>query len=126
MIPTFVRKTTWVFALGVLVGGCMTWQASDPGELEVVPTEMPPKVRVTRTDGAQVELEKAELNGDTIVGFVPGFVSCDARIGVPMDDVQAMETWRTRPGTALGPIWGLFVAFVVGMVSSQDGRLEGY
>jgi len=124
MIRSFVRKT-WTFALGAIVAGCMTWQPADPGQLEVTPRELPPKVRITRADGGRVELEKAELNGDSIVGFVPGFVSCDARIGVPMGDVQSMEAWRTRPGVALGPIWGLFTAFVVA-IASQDGTLEVY
>ena len=103
MIPRAVRFA--LLTALVVLSGCMTWRPAQIGELRVAPEEVPPHVRVTRSDGSQVEMSRAEIYGDSIVGFRPDFVDWRARFSVALADVRAIELRHLRARVALAPVW---------------------
>jgi hypothetical protein len=74
--------------------GCSTWLPSTAGPRQLIQDERPAAVRVTKTDGEQVELRAPELRGDS----VRGGGRWPTRAGVAVSDIGTIEFRRSSPG----------------------------
>ena len=90
---------------------CTSWQVGTPAPAEFVEREHPQKVRVTRTDGATLELKAPAVREDSLVGTV----GQDSTVSLALSEVRSVEAKRTDAGKTLLLIGagGLVVVAVV-------------
>jgi hypothetical protein len=115
MHTPFLPRTLGSIVLGVsLLAGCSTWRVQ-----EVTPTfqgKEPERVRVTRTDGSELVVDRPRLTADSLVGE-----SRQTPITIPLSDVQTLAVRRGDTGKTLVLIGGLTGAlFVIGSVAMED------
>jgi hypothetical protein len=86
----------------------------------------PKLVRVTRTDGTQVNVTGAHMEGDTLVGFVerPGGVMGEFT-EIPLSDVSGVEAQQYASGKTALAVAAVLVgwaAFVYGVVKFVEAH----
>jgi hypothetical protein len=107
-----VRRLIACILLPSYLVACTTWKTQEASPQQVI-AEEPDKVRVTLTDGSQVEVFQPVVSGDTLRGFDSedrtsrGATQGD-EVSIPLADVSTVET---RGTDAL-----LTTAFVFGTV----------
>jgi hypothetical protein len=97
-MPTLPRLALALPLIAAL-GACTTWR---PGPISAPGgnTFLEGPVRVTRTDGATVQLRHATISRDSIVGLERA--SPHARVAIPVAEVRRVEARRAnRVGTAV-------------------------
>lgn len=80
-----------VVLLGLAVGaGCATWTPRDGAPAGWLARERPARIRVIRTDGRALVLERPTLQRDTLVGSVErdGLQAATSRLAVPLAEVR--------------------------------------
>jgi hypothetical protein len=87
----------WLTALVMtvlLLGGCSSWRMQGQAPATVVSTsKKPPDVRVTLQDGSKLEVDRATVEGDSLVGIAP-----DTKTETKAWDVARTPT--SQPGEA--------------------------
>jgi hypothetical protein len=86
---------------------CTSWHVGTPTPAEFVEREHPQKVRVTRTDGAAIQLMSPLVRDDSLVGTV----GRDSTVSLALSEVRSVEVERTSTGMTL-----LAIGAVVGVV----------
>ncbi len=128
-----VRRIIACILLPCYLVACTSWKTQEASPQQVLEDEQPDKVRVTLTDGSQVEVYEPALSGDTLIGFEKG--SRDWRktedtpggaVSIPLSDVSALEVRKSDGGlTILAVFGGLVLAagvvIVVGYISLCTG-----
>jgi hypothetical protein len=90
------RRLTALAMTALLLGGCSTWRMQGQAPATVVSSsKKPPDVRVTLQDGRKVEIYRAVVQGDSLVGVGPD--SPSPRIAVALSDIHTLEV-RTHEG----------------------------
>jgi hypothetical protein len=88
------RKLTALAMTALLLAGCSTWRLQGQAPATVVSTsKKPPDVRVTLQDGSKLEVHRAIVEGDSLVGIAPD----------PKTEAKAWDVPRTPtsyPGEA--------------------------
>ena len=102
-MPPRLARSTLTLALVLGLGGCMTWQPAGAPPETVLASSPPERVRVTRTDGVQLTLERPELRAGAIVATAaPGAVLLE---NVAVFEVRKVDALRTTafflPGAIL-------------------------
>ncbi len=90
---------------------CATWQRQEVSPQRVIAEERPDKVRVTLTDGSQVELADPVVVGDTLRG-VNGLTRRESseQWSRPLADVSGLELRKTDALLTTALITGIAVA----------------
>ena len=88
------RRCTAALLLLVLQGtACQAWHAEDVTPQEVLATDQPNHLRVTRTDGKQFVLEHPVLRGDTLEGVSQlGGYGTPLPLRIALTDVRQVAT----------------------------------
>lgn len=93
--------------LAVPLAGCRTWQPAEASPESLFRPTPPERVRVTRTDGVQLTLERPELRAGAIVATAaPGAVLIE---NVRLLEVRRVDVLRTVAFVLPG---ALFIAIV--------------
>jgi hypothetical protein len=108
--------------------GCAGWQVQDAAPASVVASRMPPKVRLTLTNGARMVLESPTARNDSVIGYMrwPG-APAEVR-GVAVPDIAGIETMETdglRTGAVAAGV-GLAILFVIAMQDFSDSFSAGF
>ncbi|MDQ3949946.1 MAG: hypothetical protein M3282_06345 [Gemmatimonadota bacterium] len=112
--PTLVTLVTLplVLAMG---SGCRTWRAVPPSS--DLPRPLAAQSRLTRTDGARIELAGGLITADSVVGLS----HAAGRVSVPRNSVARVEERRLSWGRSIGLF--LAVYFGAAFVISGAGAL---
>jgi len=88
------RRCTATLLLLVLQGtACQAWHAEDVTPQEVLATDQPTHLRVTRTDGKQFVLQHPVLRGDTLEGVSQlGGYGIPLPLRIALTDVRQVAT----------------------------------
>ena len=118
------RRVGALLLMTLYLPGCTKWKVQELAPQEVVATRQPGRMRVTRTDGARVVLEKPALRGDTLVGTT-WHQSKPVDVQIPLSDVQVVAIRGVDGGATVGLIAGtilaLLVAIGIGLANSDWG-----
>jgi hypothetical protein len=88
------RRCTATLLLVTLQGtACQAWHTEDVAPQEVLATQQPTRLRVTRTDGKQFVLQHPVLRGDTLEGsWQLGGYGTPAPMRIALTDVRQVAT----------------------------------
>jgi hypothetical protein len=88
---------------------CMSWHVeNDVSPQQLISTQHPRALRLTRTDGSHIVLDEPRIApGDSLVGVHYGVQS-----SVAVSDVTQVATRRVSPGKTIGLFLGLSTAVV--------------
>ena len=102
------RPIAWTILLCYLAA-CTSWHVHEGvSPLQLITTEHPRVVRLTRTDGSRMVLDQPQVAaGDSLVGVHYG-----VRSGVAVSDVAQVATPRLSAGKTIGLFLGLSVVAV--------------
>jgi hypothetical protein len=91
------------------LAACTSWHVKQGvSPRQVISTEHPRTVRVTRTDGSRISLDEPRIvTGDSLVGVHNG-----VRSSVVVSDVTQVATQKFSPGKSIGLVLGLSAAVV--------------
>jgi hypothetical protein len=130
---SFARRTV-AGLLGVVlvfqVSGCAEWMAYQQPPAEVVTEKSPEQVRVTRTDGTQLEVFSPRIVNDTLVGYrsksADPAKQADQVVHLAVADIKSLEVRQTNlVGTvALVAVAGLVIVGLIFGLSMQDDPYE--
>jgi|SRR5690349_11006918 hypothetical protein len=104
------------------LAACTSWHVKQGvTPLQLISTEHPRTVRVTRTDGSRILLEEPRIvAGDSLVGVRYGVQS-----SVAVSDVTQVATQKFSPGKSIGLVLGLSAVVVaiavIACLSDQSG-----
>lgn len=97
------------------LSGCYSWRAQPYVPDQFVAVKQPRRIRVTTAAGEQLVLDRPEVRNDSIVGM-----GKDGVTGIPVQDIERIETPSSKPDKAVKIGIGLAVAaLVVVIVASQ-------
>ena len=106
------RSVVIPLALVSFLSGCHRWVSVESSPREFIDTEEPGKVRVTTSDGEQVEFESPRVEGDSLV--VGGSsVGETPRSTMSLDDIAAMEKRAFDVGATVVMSFGILVGAVL-------------
>jgi hypothetical protein len=101
-------------ALSGLLAGCTQWQVQSVPPQQLVATQHPGRIRVTRPDSTKLVLTDPEIVGDTLYGIEAGKGGASAhREGIPLPDVAHVSVRKNDP-LATGVLIGVPAAALVG------------
>jgi hypothetical protein len=108
--------------LVVYLTGCTSWQVQPATPKELVATERPHIVRVTRSDDSRVVLNDPLVQGDTLYGapVTSDSAAAQQRTGVPLSDVKEIAMRRSDPTRTTLLIVGLGVALVSALCVADE------
>ena len=113
-----VRRLIACILLPCYLVACMSWKTQDASPQQVI-AEEPDKVRVTLTDGSQVEVFQPVVSGDTLIGLQDWKSSGDSlrtEVSIPLTDVSAIEVRETdTEWTILAVFGGLVVVAAIAL-----------
>jgi hypothetical protein len=89
--------------------GCHVWHTEDVTPQLVLGSRSQARIRVTRTDGSRLILNRAAVHGDTLSGFVWR----KGAVEIPLNQVRETATPRMSTGRTVGLLLGIG-ALVVG------------
>jgi hypothetical protein len=93
-----LRSLAIALPLAASLGACTTWSRQRlpaPGEDRFFAT-----ARVTRADGAPIELDNVTVGQDSVVGRMPS----GRRVALPVSEVRMVEARRTDPFATLATV----------------------
>lgn len=101
-----------LLALLLLASGaaCTSWRPAPPDARAVVEERRPARARITRSDGAQLVVEKPVVRRDSIVPADEGSTG-----GVALSDIRSVEVPGIHPGAYLGG-GTVAVGVVIGLI----------
>lgn len=93
------RRFTWPALLAAtLFTACTQWQVQDVPTQQLVTTQHPRSIRVTRPDSSKVVLADPQVVGDTLYGTETGKGAASAyRNGIPLGDIAHVSIRRSDP-----------------------------
>jgi hypothetical protein len=123
---TATRRLAALAMIALLLGGCSTWRMQGQAPATVVSSSKEhPHVRVTLHDGTRLEIYRAVVQGDSLVGNVQLdglspfglYTRRGASVAVALNDIRTLET-RTHSGgkTAL-----LVAGIIIAAVAYDEG-----
>ena len=101
--------------------GCQTWVPSTMSPSNLVTSEAPSSVRVTRTDGDVLTIREPVIRNDSIVSAAEDQIE---PVGVPTRDATSVEVRRLNPGKSLLLAAGV-VAIALGWTTVATGSGGG-
>ena len=115
------RRLAVTLLITVLCGqACQAWHTERSAPESLLGTRQPTKLRVPRTDGTQIILERPLLRGDTLSGSRPRWTGQD-EVRIPLADVRQVATRGFSAGRTIGLGVGVaalaYVGFVIGVVA---------
>ena len=81
-----IRRIIACILLPAYLAACSTWTTQEASPQQVLQDEQPDKVRVTLTDGSQVEVFQPVVSGDTLTGVAEG-----QQRNIPLASVSELE-----------------------------------
>jgi len=78
--------------------------------------DLPDPMRVTLSDGRQLQLARPYIEGDTLRGTGPG----TERVALARADVVRVERWKNDPVFILAACAGAFAFFLVGLSTTDS------
>ncbi len=118
-----VRRLIACILLPCYLVACSPWTTQEASPQQVIQDEQPDKVRVTLTDGSQVEVYEPVVSGDTLTGSVDG-----EQRSIPLADVSALEVRKTNALLTTAFVFGTIVgllAIAVGICGASGGCAPG-
>jgi len=92
----------------LLASGCSTWRLQEgPPTTVLESAKKPPSVRLVLTNGEKIEVAKAVVLGDSVVGYAPRLrgtgevLPPKRRLAVPVSEVRSVERRRWSAGGTL-------------------------
>ena len=102
--------------LSTSLAACSSWQTQSVSPQQLLVTQHPGKIRVTRTDSSKVVLTDPQISGDTLYGGRAGagsITSAAHREGVALGDVGNVAV-RRKDAFATGMLIGVPAAALIG------------
>jgi hypothetical protein len=111
-------------SLLLLLGACQSWSAPQAPTPKVIGATAG-FIQITRKDGWQVELQHAEIIGDSLTGVLVG--AHPDRIAIPVAEIQsvAVRHMNARRTIVLG-IGTIAVVSLVLLATAVAGALSGF
>ena len=91
-----VRRLIACILLPCYLVACMSWQTQEITPEQVLAEKQPDKVRVTLTDGSQVEVYQPRVSGDTLMGLREG-----QQVSIPLASVTQLELREGDTGKSI-------------------------
>ncbi len=110
------RRFGRLVVLTTALAACSSWQTQGVSPQQLLVTQHPGKIRVTRTDSSKIVLTDPEIVGDTLYGRDTGagsITSATRREGVALGDVGHVSLRRKDP-VATGMLIGVPAAALIG------------
>jgi hypothetical protein len=110
------RRLGHLLLLSTSLAACSSWQAQTVSPQQLLVTQHPGKIRVTRTDSSKVVLTDPEIVGDTLYGrdgAARSTKSSAGREGVALANVGHVSLRRKDP-FATGMLIGVPAAALIG------------
>ena len=110
------RRFGHLVLLSTSLAACSSWQTQSVSPQQLLVTQHPGKIRVTRTDSSKVVLTDPQIVGDTLYGRDTGTGSTKSsagREGVALGDVGHVSLRRKDP-LATGLLIGVPAAALIG------------
>jgi hypothetical protein len=109
------RRFTWSALLaGTLLTGCTQWQVQDISPQQLITTEQPHRIRITRPDSSKVILSDPRIVGDTLYGTATDSRAAPApQQGIPLGDIAHVSIRRGDP-LATGVLIAVPAAALIG------------
>ena len=110
--------------LPAYLAACSSWYVQEVSPQQLVTEEQPEKIRVTLTDGSQLQIEHPRVSGDTLMGYeVRGRRYSGQQVNIPLSDVTDLAIQRTSAGKTTALIFGMVLVvgaavLVVGNIST--------
>jgi len=123
-IYTFRTFSSAALFVTVFIMACHEWRTEELTPQAVITSRQPVTLRVTRIDGSQVVLERAVLQGDTLLGDTLPYIRPDTStlrdVRIPLSDVRQVATRSFSADRTVGlglgiaaglaAAWGVFLA----------------
>lgn len=106
------RRLALVLPLLAAAGGCATWSRQSTSARQARYETYAGTVRVTRTNGESIVLDRVTVGVDSVVGLDHG---SRTRVAIPASDVRRLESRRVEPVRTAGLVV-LAAAAAVGAV----------
>ena len=110
-------RTNRMLVLAMMVfylSGCYSWRAQPYVPDQFVAVKQPRRIRVTTAAGEQLVLDRPKVRNDSIVGK-----GSDGATGVPVQDVQRIETETSKAGEAVGRGFGMAILGAFGAMATS-------
>lgn len=110
-----LRCWTALLLLTCYVPACTGWKTQQAAPQDVV-AKHPRAIKVTRSDGTQIELTSPSIEADSLVGVRTGRAPSDssqARVAVALSDVSQVAVEQTDVGKTVALVAGVGLAVVV-------------
>ncbi len=91
-----LRRFVCAALLPCYLAACTSWQTQEVSPEQALADEQPDKVRVTLTDGSQVEVHQPTVARDTLTGFSDGH-----QVSVPLASVSELELRESDTGKTI-------------------------
>jgi hypothetical protein len=113
------RRLTALVLLLTYLPACSTWRVENVPPAQLVQSEAPSEVRITRADSSTLVLGFPRVVGDSLLGRAGG-----AQLGIPVTDVRAIATRHGDAGKtallALGVLGAVIAVAVVADCTSSE------
>ena len=90
------RRLIACILLPAYLAACSTWTTQEVSPQQVIGEEQPDMVRVTLTDGSQVEVYQPRVSGDTLMGLREG-----QQVSIPLASVTQLELREGDTGKSI-------------------------
>ncbi len=91
-----IRRIIACILLPAYLSACMSWQTQEASPEQVLAEDEPDKVRVTLTDGSQLEVYQPSVSGDTLTGLREG-----EQVSIPLASVTQLELREGDTGKSI-------------------------
>jgi len=121
-----LTRSTALLLLACYLPACTSWRTQQAAPQDVIAAQHPQAIRVTRTDGSQVEITSPRIEADTLIGHRAGVAprdSAEARVAIPLSEVAQIEVRQNDAGKtiALAAGVGLAVLLIAAAASNCCG-----
>ena len=100
--------------VGLACSSCSHWRRQWIDPALVVERDHPTRLRVTRVDGARVEIRNPTIAGDSLSGHPAKSDASVKSLSVPLHEVEFVEARRSRSAPRI-LIFGLILPFALGV-----------
>jgi hypothetical protein len=118
-----VSRWTALLALTCYLPACTGWKTQQAAPQDVVATKHPKTIRVTRSDGTQVEIASPSIEADSIIGVRAGSAPRDslrARVAIALSDISQVAVQQTDAAKTVVLAAGVGLAVILVAAAASD------
>lgn len=118
-----VRRWAALLSLTCYLPACTGWKTQQAAPQDVIATRHPQAIKVTRSDGTQIEIANPEMKADSLVGVRAGSAPGDsvrARVAIALPDISQVAVRQTDAARTVALAAGVGLAVILVVAAASD------